>query len=200
MRYAFAALVAVAALLLSGRPSAGQSPPAAAPESTATRDTTVRAAIGVQVNVLYYLHGDSIVAAVRFSPIEPRLSAGAGDIAANLLWSGGGKSWMTVEGETSELPIAEPQPRFGIVTDRVTALSFRLGAFQVRKGKRWAQTEEGRPREIFRKGIPLEVREAALNRWILSPKEPLKPGEYCLATFLNGPVGDFTVVGAAHQR
>lgn len=200
MKHVFAVLAAVGALSLVGAMSAAQTlpgdTPLAAPGLSAAPDTVapaVPAAPAVQPNVIYYLHGDSIVATVRLSPTESRASAGAGDLAANLLWSGGGKSWMTVVGETSELQIAEPRPRFGIVTDRVTALSLRLGAFQVRKDKRWVQTELGRPQEIFRRPIPLEVREVAPNRWYLTPKAPLKPGEYCFAGVLNGPVADFTI-------
>lgn len=202
MKHIFAAVVAVGALSLVGAASAAQTlagdTPLAAPGPSAAVDTVVPvvpAAPAIQPNVIYHLQGDSIVATVRLSPTESRASVGAGDLAANLLWSGGGKSWMTVVGETSELQIAEPQPRFGVVTDRVTALSLRLGAFQVREDKRWVQTELGRPQEIFRKPIPLEVREVAPNRWYLTPREPLKPGEYCFASVLNGPVADFTITG-----
>jgi hypothetical protein len=200
MKHVLAVLVAVGVLSLLGVVSvaqtlAGDAPAVVAPAAPTASDTTSHPASAVLPNVFYYLYGDSIVAAVRLSLTESRGSVGAGDLAANLLWSGGGKSWMTVAGQTSELQIAELQPRFGIVTDRVTALALRLGAFQVRKDTRWVQTELGRPREIFRKPVALEVREVKPNIWYLTPKEPLKPGEYCFASVLNGPVADFTIAG-----
>ena len=88
-------------------------------------------------------------------PNEYRESVGAGDVGAMLLWGGGGKTWMAIDGTTSELQIKEQQPRFRIACDRVIAMALRLSAFQVKKDKRWAQTKAGRERDFFKKPVPL---------------------------------------------
>jgi hypothetical protein len=178
-------------------PARAQSPePAgAAPQESTASDTTARVKFKAVPHTIYYARADNqTMAPVRLSPVEPRESVGMGDVAAMMAWGGGGKTWLTLASSTSELQIHEAQPTFVVATTKLIALQIRLGAMQVRKDKRWVQTEEGRPGDIFRKPVEITVTEVKPNVWKLTPKEPLKPGEYCFATNLAGPLGDFTIV------
>lgn len=150
-------------------------------------------------NWFYYVKGAELVR-VDATPLETRVSAGAGDAAAGLLWGGGGKTWMTLAGATSEAQISEAQPRFRVATQRVVALMLRLGVFEVRKDKRWSQTNLSRSQEFYRKSIPLEVKKVGDDLYEISPSKPLEPGEYAFAVSAAGPVTDFTIVAPEGKK
>ncbi|MBI1797180.1 MAG: hypothetical protein HYR74_09025 [Candidatus Eisenbacteria bacterium] len=169
------------------------------PDSAATPTTRPTAESPMRPNWFYYLKGDELVR-VDATPLESRESVGAGDVAAGLLWGGGGKTWMTLPGATSEIHIAEAKPRFRMATERVAALMIRLAPFEVRKDKRWAQTDRGRQQAFFKKPVPLDVTKISDGLYEITPSKPLDPGEYGFALSAGGPVTDFTIVALKDKK
>jgi hypothetical protein len=172
----------------------------AAADSMAASDTVAKAKPKVQARTLYYVRGDSIVAEVRMTPVEQNVSFGAGDVAATMLWGGGGKTWLALKGETSELHIPETKPTFVVVMARDQVLRLRLAAFQLKKKGRWAQTDDEKGLEFLKKPVAIDLKEAKPNVWAITPKQALKPGEYGFANNSNGPVCDFTIASEGAKK
>lgn len=183
----YCALVVVAVFISAPGASRAQSPDSsAAPNAVASADSAMRP------NWFYYLEGTKLVR-LDAAPIEGAASFGASGVAKNLLWGAGPKVSMTLAGATSEQRIHEAQPRFRVATERVNALAIRLGRFEAKKEKRWAEVRRDGSRDFFKKGIALDVEKIADGLYELRPSKALETGEYGFAISPYGSVTDFTI-------
>jgi hypothetical protein len=105
----------------------------------------------------------------------------------------GPKTYVVMNGSTSETVVKDPKPHFRIQSDRATAVTVQLAEFEANESVRSTTIERVRHGVFFTKGIDLEVVQVSDGLWELRPTKSLEPGEYALTTTDSDPVADFTV-------
>ncbi|HYQ96600.1 MAG TPA: hypothetical protein VER38_06275 [Candidatus Eisenbacteria bacterium] len=106
----------------------------------------------------------------------------------------GPKTYVVLDGATSEVLLSGPRPRFRIESDRTGAFRVQLAQFETRDDSRRTTIERVRSGAFYTKGVDLEVMEIAEGLWELRPTKSLQPGEYALAVSDTEPAADFTIV------
>jgi len=106
----------------------------------------------------------------------------------------GPKTYVVIDGSTSEVVMKDAKPRFRVASDKATTVAVQLARFEADDTVRSTTIERVRRGVFFTKGVDLEVTQIVEGLYELRPTKSLQPGEYALVTTDTDPVVDFTIV------